>query len=81
MAKTGRKKGSKIEKISLHGAKVSSAFRIDKIERLVIIDKVAEVYGTETGYTSLIPQLLLDHLKVTPEDIEARRQKFIKTGK
>lgn len=81
MAKAGRKKGSKINKIPLKEAMVSTAFRINKYERLAIIDKVLQVYGEGTGYTSLIPQLLLDHLKLTAEDIEARKQKFIKTGK
>lgn len=86
MAKPGRKKGSKIRKLPVGSAKVSSAFRIDKIEKLTIIDRVREVYGkddkgNEIGWTSLIPKLFIDHLQITPDQIEARRQKYLKTGK
>lgn len=82
--KAGRKKG--IKKLHVRSNKVSSAFRIDRFERLTIIDKVKEIYGkdeygNEVGWTSLIPELFIEHLKITPADIEARRQKFERTGK
>lgn len=72
MAKAGRKKG-KIEKLPVHGAKVSSAFRIDETERELIIERVLDVYGEETGWTSLIPAAMLRHLGITEQDVINRR--------
>jgi uncharacterized membrane protein YebE (DUF533 family) len=72
MAKVGRKKG-KIEKLPLHEAKVSSAFRIDETERELIMERVNDIYGDKVGWTSLIAQALRNHLGITELDVINRR--------
>jgi hypothetical protein len=74
-------KKAKIEKIKLPGSKVSTAHRMREAARELIIEKVTKVYGPNTGYTSLIEPLLLEHLEITEEEVQERIKHPKKPGK